>query len=323
MGRTTCRIGTCPDCDEENVKITSAGVCMKCYKRMHNCKSRGKEYVPYNQAEPSNRGKKRVSSKTESVTKEIIIKKEQVEDNEEKDRIIIDDPDLYCLVDLKMKAKKLQDPIDIETIYNQICDMSNVVDIIKDSIGVKAIDRSNSINNLINETLNIYKHRLEAAYDTPQEKEMFEKYKALDKVRRKFKRYTGAVLVLNNTLNNPANRKVFMDTIDYMAIVLDAYYSGYDTKKSQYLEEDITNDNIFQETIRPTAKKSYRVDITTDKINDRHFIQDRWAFNEEDAINKVKQFIRSHRYNFTYADKDIVVTELTQDNEYNDSIETE
>lgn len=310
MGRTACKIGTCPDCDEENVKITLSGLCMKCYKRMHNAKSRGKEYIPYNQAEPSNRGKKRTSASKAEVKKDIVIKTEPTKNG---DKIIIEDPGLYCLVDLKMKARKLADPIDIETMYSKINDLDELVTTLRDCIGVKAIDKANNINNLINETLNIYKHKLEASYDTPQEKEMFEKYKALDKVRRKFKRYTGAILSINSVLSNPTNKTTFIEILENMSSSLDSYYRNYDSKKIMFLEEDITNDNIFTETIKPSIRKTYRVDILTDKINNRHFVQDRWASSEEDAVGKVKDFIRAHRYTFTYADKDITVTELTTD----------
>lgn len=313
MGRVTCKIGTCPDCDDENVKITSAGICTKCYKRMHNAKSRGKEYIPYKLAEPSKRGKKRVKSVKQETP---VIEKPKKEKSQES-QVKIEDPNLYCLVDLKLKGKKLEEPIDIESFYDSITDLSQLVCILKDAIGVKAIDRANNINNMINETSNIYKHRLEAAYDTPQEKEMYEKFKAMDKVRRKFKKHTGAILVINSVLNNPNDRKIFIDKLDYIMKALLDYYGNYTGTKQTYLEEDITNDIMFQENIRPTQRKSYRVDIITDRRNNRHFIQDRWAFSEEDALEKVKKFLDSHGMGFIHwTDEDVTITEISEDNEY-------
>lgn len=40
-------IGNCPDCGEENVPITSAGMCPRCYKRRDNALHNNKEYIPY------------------------------------------------------------------------------------------------------------------------------------------------------------------------------------------------------------------------------------------------------------------------------------
>ena len=39
-------IGTCPDCGETGVGITSQGICTSCRMRKNNSKSRGKEYIP-------------------------------------------------------------------------------------------------------------------------------------------------------------------------------------------------------------------------------------------------------------------------------------
>ena len=46
MARRTS-IGTCPDCGEENVTITSQGICRRCVIRKTNAAHRGKIYVPY------------------------------------------------------------------------------------------------------------------------------------------------------------------------------------------------------------------------------------------------------------------------------------
>lgn len=36
----------CPDCELEVDRLTSSGMCVKCYKRMQNMKCRGQEYIP-------------------------------------------------------------------------------------------------------------------------------------------------------------------------------------------------------------------------------------------------------------------------------------
>ena len=40
-------IGTCPDCERENVELTSQGICDRCRTRKTNAKARKTEYVPY------------------------------------------------------------------------------------------------------------------------------------------------------------------------------------------------------------------------------------------------------------------------------------
>lgn len=41
------KIGTCPDCGENDVEITSQGICARCRLRKTNAKTNGKEYIPY------------------------------------------------------------------------------------------------------------------------------------------------------------------------------------------------------------------------------------------------------------------------------------
>lgn len=51
MKKITTTIGQCPDCERENVELTTtgmyAGLCSKCKTRKVNAKNRGREYVPY------------------------------------------------------------------------------------------------------------------------------------------------------------------------------------------------------------------------------------------------------------------------------------
>lgn len=51
MKKITTKIGVCPDCERENMELTTTGIheglCKRCKTRKINAKNRGKEYIPY------------------------------------------------------------------------------------------------------------------------------------------------------------------------------------------------------------------------------------------------------------------------------------
>ena len=79
-------MGTCPDCERENVELTSQGICTQCRTRKYNAKVRGKEYVPYKNL--SKEEKEKIikiqavkAKKTEEEPKEIPIPDMTIPDN--------------------------------------------------------------------------------------------------------------------------------------------------------------------------------------------------------------------------------------------------
>ena len=50
-------IGTCTDCERENVELTKQGICLKCRLRKYNAKSHGKEYIPYRNLSEKEKGR--------------------------------------------------------------------------------------------------------------------------------------------------------------------------------------------------------------------------------------------------------------------------
>lgn len=183
-------LGTCPDCEKENVEMTSQGICVVCRTRKTNAKSRNKVYIPYKDLSEEEKRKtdyrqkvnRELGIQRKKKTREAALKKESIE---ELPKLVAPNNENYY------QSKAEQKPIEIHPMKviddedkDPLSDQNNFIKILRDCGCEIPEDNLNNVLNVLTAT-NKLKDILIPITENDNQEAMLNLEQALNAVERK------------------------------------------------------------------------------------------------------------------------------------------
>jgi len=133
----------CPDCEMEVKKLTSRGICTKCYKRIYSCKTKEKEYIPLKDLKGTKEYNRAMGRRLSSISKNTdekdynIVKVDVSKDicistnsNEIKDKLDNDIKNYYTKLGIESDSNYIPLQVIFEWFYG-LCQEESYIDILE------------------------------------------------------------------------------------------------------------------------------------------------------------------------------------------------
>lgn len=317
----------CPDCELEVDKLTSRGMCKRCYKRIYSCKSRNQEYVPlreikgtteYNRAMGKILATEKRKGGAENKTS---IKKEKTSKNNEV--IIKKSPYSSLKEEYYLKVSKdIESAFNEEKIKQDYIKHKNLDEWIETFFGL--LDENGFImdakrgENVFNRLFLLYKHAQENVSweDVDKLNEIGYDQKALSELRRPTKDLLDYYTVINDMIVYLRQDRKFMEMF-YEARIQMEKKAQYHKDPKYYAEvaSDLVDDGFIL-GINPKKNKLYDCTVWCFNLNGNsnkrlfRLKNGMIAKSETDAKLKFKAFLIDKFSTLRYKEEDIHIEEV-------------